>query len=64
MENFTQLEQELTCPYCGQPISILLDLSVESQIFVEDCEVCCHPIQFQYRTEEGALTEFEIIKLQ
>ncbi len=64
MENYEQIEQPLICPYCWQNISILLDLSVESQTFVEDCEVCCHPIQFQYRTEDGALVEFETVKLQ
>ena len=38
---------------------MLLDLSVERQAFVEDCEVCCHAIQIRYAVEEGALVEFE-----
>lgn len=64
MSSNEQLEQSLVCPYCWQNISILIDLSVETQTFVEDCEVCCHPIQFHYRTEDGALVEFETVKLQ
>ena len=37
-------EYAFTCPYCLQPISMLLDLSVKEQAYVEDCEVCCRPI--------------------
>lgn len=32
------------CPYCGEPITLLVDLSGGSQAYVEDCEVCCQPI--------------------
>ena len=64
MENYEQLEQSFTCPYCWQTISILLDLSVESQNFIQDCEVCCHPIQFNYSAENGTLIEFSAVKAQ
>lgn len=37
-------EQSLSCPYCGEPISILVDCSVEEQSYIEDCQVCCRPI--------------------
>ncbi len=33
------------CPYCGEPIELLVDGSVESQRYVEDCQVCCRPIE-------------------
>ena len=32
------------CPYCGERISVLIDNSVETQQYIEDCEVCCRPI--------------------
>jgi hypothetical protein len=35
---------EISCPYCGEVIEILIDPSVESQSYVEDCQVCCRPI--------------------
>lgn len=38
---------------------MLLDLSVEAQVYVEDCEVCCNPIEVSYRVEGGELTAFE-----
>ncbi|MEZ4874187.1 MAG: CPXCG motif-containing cysteine-rich protein [Flavobacteriaceae bacterium] len=46
------------CPYCWQDISMLLDPSI-SQSYVEDCEVCCQPIEIQVVFEEGILLSFE-----
>ena len=37
-------EANLTCPHCGEPITLLLDLSGGSQSYTEDCEICCQPI--------------------
>jgi hypothetical protein len=34
------------CPYCGETIPIEIDPSVERQSYVEDCSVCCRPIEF------------------
>jgi len=46
------------CPHCGERISMLLDLSAGSQNYVEDCEVCCSPIEISYRAEEGRIVSF------
>jgi len=32
------------CPYCGESIELIIDDSVDSQQYVEDCFVCCRPI--------------------
>ena len=32
------------CPYCGEPITVLVDTSCEEQSYTEDCEVCCRPM--------------------
>jgi len=40
------LEKEIQCPYCGEPIVVLLDCSVDQQNYIEDCQVCCRPIGF------------------
>jgi hypothetical protein len=37
-------EVDISCPYCGEVISILVDGSVEAQQYIEDCQVCCRPI--------------------
>lgn len=37
-------EKSISCPYCGEAISILIDGSLAEQRYVEDCQVCCRPI--------------------
>jgi len=32
------------CPYCGEQLEILIDGSAGNQDYVEDCQVCCSPI--------------------
>jgi transcription elongation factor Elf1 len=53
------MEHFFTCPYCWQTISMVLDMSVPVQTYVEDCEVCCQPIEVSYQVEDEALLEFE-----
>jgi hypothetical protein len=37
-------ETNISCPYCGETISVLVDDSLPEQNYVEDCQVCCRPI--------------------
>lgn len=53
-----EIEHIFTCPYCWQEISMVLDLSVEEQNYIEDCEVCCRPIQINYTAEDFQLMDF------
>ena len=43
---------EIACPYCGEVIEILVDPSVESQSYIEDCQVCCRPINLTVTIDE------------
>ena len=52
-------EHFFTCPYCWQHISVLVDLSVAEQTYVEDCEVCCRPIRIHYAVEDKEIAVFE-----
>jgi transcription elongation factor Elf1 len=54
-----QYEQFFDCPHCGQSISVLLDLSVPGQEYIEDCEVCCRPIEIRYQVGVNGEIEFE-----
>ena len=36
--------QTVDCPYCGEPIELLIDCSILQQSYIEDCQVCCRPI--------------------
>ena len=40
-------ENTISCPYCGELITILVDGSVEEQQYIEDCQVCCRPINIR-----------------
>ena len=44
---YDTLSQRIACPYCGEPIEVLVDPSVEDQEYIEDCSVCCRPIILQ-----------------
>jgi len=37
---------------------MVLDDSVHGQTYVEDCEVCCNPIEIRYTVENDTLTSF------
>ena len=55
------MEHFFTCPHCGEEISMVLDESVPGQTYVEDCEVCCQPIQIRYVIEDDTVVEFEAV---
>ena len=38
---------------------MVLDMSVPNQTYVEDCEVCCHPIEIRYSTGDGEIIDLE-----
>jgi hypothetical protein len=46
------IEVTVQCPYCWQRITLLVDGSIEMQEYIEDCEVCCHPIDFVAEVDE------------
>jgi transcription elongation factor Elf1 len=52
------VEHEFTCPYCGEEISMVLDLSAGRQTYVEDCEVCCKPIEISFTVEDDDMASF------
>ena len=45
------LEEYFDCPYCWENQLKMVDPSVKNQNFIEDCEVCCNPIDFQISIE-------------
>lgn len=47
---------EVQCPYCGETLTVRVDLSAGSQSYVEDCQVCCQPMQMGVQVgDEGRL---------
>jgi transcription elongation factor Elf1 len=59
-----ELEHFFQCPYCWEEISMILDASVPQQIYIEDCEVCCNPIEISPFFERGELIGFRSESLE
>lgn len=52
-------EQHLQCPYCNQAITVLLDTGVDGFTeIVDDCEVCCRPIEIEYYVQDNEVSSF------
>lgn len=52
------IEHFFQCPYCWKEISMILDTSI-SQTYIEDCEVCCNPIEITVSFNNKELTAFQ-----
>ncbi len=53
------LEHYFICPYCWENISVILDSSIPKQTYIEDCEVCCNPIEVTVQFSNSELIEFQ-----
>jgi transcription elongation factor Elf1 len=49
-----------TCPYCGETVTVVLDLSVDEQDYIEDCEVCCQPMRVICTAVSGELQNLSL----
>ena len=48
----------IQCPYCGEGYETIVDLSGGSQRYIEDCAVCCHPIEILLQVgDDGELID-------
>lgn len=50
--NQSLFEKQVQCPYCWEQFTILVDGSEASQEYIEDCYVCCRPINFIVNIED------------
>ena len=58
------VEHFFLCPYCWENISMLLDNSVSKQKYIEDCEVCCNPIEINPTFQNRELINLEINSIE
>ena len=47
--------ERVHCPYCSERIALAIDLTLAEQDYIEDCSVCCGPIEIVVRVTEGKL---------
>lgn len=54
-------ETWIDCPYCGEGFMALVDGSGGSQAYIEDCPVCCRPIEFSTEIDDlGQLIQVSV----
>lgn len=41
------------CPFCGDPVDVVVDCSVDFQQYTEDCFVCCQPMLLSVSVDES-----------
>jgi hypothetical protein len=58
------VEHFFQCPYCLAEISMLVDPSIPSQKYIEDCEVCCNPIEIKVEIDEGIISSFDASSIE
>ena len=52
------------CPWCGERLATRVDLTSADASYIEDCEVCCRPIEFSIeRDPQGALLSVGVRRL-
>lgn len=53
----------ILCPYCGESVQTLIDASAGNQAYIEDCPVCCRPMEFRIEVDStGHLTRVEALR--
>jgi hypothetical protein len=51
---------QVQCPWCGEGFVTFFDGSAGAQSYIEDCQVCCRPIEMSFRvTRDGVVCRAE-----
>ncbi len=51
------VETEIGCPHCGESFPLSVDTSAAEQSLVEDCSVCCRPINLTIVCQPGEVLD-------
>jgi hypothetical protein len=54
------VERRISCPYCAEPMEIVIDLSAGGQSYIEDCQICCQPMQISFETDGEQLESLQV----
>jgi hypothetical protein len=44
-------ENQCRCPFCAERITLVVDYSGGPQRYIEDCQVCCQPMEVTVEVE-------------
>ena len=50
---------EVVCPYCGAIFTAFVDTSAGGYATIEDCQVCCRPIELIVGCHAGVIDQVE-----
>lgn len=50
---------DIACPYCGEVITLVVDDSAGDQRYIEDCHVCCKPIEVRVSVDDDGMVEID-----
>jgi Cysteine-rich CPXCG len=53
------IEIEVSCPWCGEHYPTTIDTSQGDHTTIEDCAVCCRPIELTVACEPGEVNTVE-----
>lgn len=54
------VEIQIQCPHCGEIITSTADTSQGDYSTIEDCEVCCAPMNIEVICEPGQVKEVRV----
>ena len=57
------IEYYFVCPCCWENQLKMIDPSVNEQNFIEDCEVCCNPLQFDIIIKNNRILSFSVTEI-
>jgi hypothetical protein len=52
---------EVVCPHCGEAFSVQFDTSQAEQSLIEDCAVCCRPIELSVTCRPGEIVDLTVL---
>lgn len=55
IEEFT-----ITCPYCWEQYSLHLEVLDKDVDIIEDCQICCHPIQLYLSVDSRGQSQLQL----
>jgi hypothetical protein len=56
------VDAEIECPYCGESFTISVDTSQGDVTMIEDCTVCCRPMNIELQCSPGEVIGVEVTR--
>ena len=54
------IDRRISCPFCAERMTVVIDLSAGGQSYVEDCQVCCQPMQVTFDVYDDELVALQV----